>query len=95
MKNFLICRKYVKFVESGCSKNNQTFKEGDHYKYNRLRYQCKDGIMQLLGIQDILYKKLISPFLGCYDDNGKDIEADQDFRDKNNFKYHCYRFLGP
>uniref|UniRef100_A0A914DQE9 Abnormal cell migration protein 18-like fibronectin type I domain-containing protein n=1 Tax=Acrobeloides nanus TaxID=290746 RepID=A0A914DQE9_9BILA len=65
--------------ESGCSKNNQTFKEGDHFKYNRLRYQCKDGIMQLLG---------------CYDDNGKDIEADQDFRDKNNFKYHCYR-KGP
>jgi hypothetical protein len=51
--------------------------------------------MQPLGMQDILYKKLISLFLGCYDDNGKDIEADQDFLDKNNLKYHCYRFLGP
>uniref|UniRef100_A0A914E722 Abnormal cell migration protein 18-like fibronectin type I domain-containing protein n=1 Tax=Acrobeloides nanus TaxID=290746 RepID=A0A914E722_9BILA len=65
--------------DNGCTKNGIQFKEGEKYRHNRLRYQCMNGIMNILG---------------CFDDSGKEIEAGEDFRDKDNLKYHCYR-KGP
>jgi hypothetical protein len=32
-----------------CLKNGETFKEGELYRHNHLRYKCTSGVMHVLG----------------------------------------------
>lgn len=59
-----------------CAKDGKTFKEGEEYKVEHLRYQCKDGFMHPIGCK-----------VGDKDLNPGDV-----LNDKENSSYHeCFQ----
>jgi len=63
---------------SGCARRGKEYKEGDKFQENHLKYECKNGIVDITG---------------CYVTESKDLAVGQDFTE-NGMIHRCYRLGG-
>ncbi|KAI6227034.1 hypothetical protein M3Y95_00684300 [Aphelenchoides besseyi] len=61
--------------QGGCSKNGKDYKEGDKFQENHLKYECKNGIVDITG---------------CYVKEGQDLEIGKDVAEEGTL-HRCYR----